>query len=436
MPNYPNYTIRQAAFNPTIFQGIDFNPQQADMSLLANSFARMEERERTAGDKLSGLQATFAKLRESVINTPEMNEWLDKYSRNIVNEVQSFARHSDYAGAITAATNLAGQVLNDPALQGRIKFSAQVNEEDAILKQRLAKGEINQNTYDWAKHRRNLQYEDELDNSGNIVGGTNYAPMIVHNSIDWNKLNMDAFNGITAAKDSRTDTTQRSYNNPSSTPFTEDGHTQEAMSAYGYKIGSGTAYQKVTVEEIRGQLKEMIALNPELRQSVWQEYQIETYMYRNNVKERNDLANQIELLEYKKQSGDWTEEDDKQLEKLSKKFDEAESKIMYENQMLFTGGETAFENWFVRKVTNGLFAENLAYNWTTSSYDNSKEYSRYAGSTKKGASAGTNEESEELVHPSAGGVRTEQTHNYDKADIEARAAGKSISDIAKKNNKK
>ena len=93
------------------------------MSLLANSLAKLEERERTANEKISAMDVAFGDIRSKLHQDKETLQWFNDFSNKYKDQVASYARLGDYGNAINAAVRLGGEAANDAELIGRLKIT-------------------------------------------------------------------------------------------------------------------------------------------------------------------------------------------------------------------------------------------------------------------------------------------------------------------------
>ena len=77
-------TLAHPVFTPADIKFAEYTPQQEDMSLLANSLARMEERKRTANEKISAMDVAFG---EAVAGT---NVYVPINLTSILMDLESF----------------------------------------------------------------------------------------------------------------------------------------------------------------------------------------------------------------------------------------------------------------------------------------------------------------------------------------------------------
>lgn len=427
MPIANQYGVKPLDLVFASFNGTNITPQLADANLLANTFSKMEERQRTANEKMSALNETIGNIRANLINTDQMNEWMDEYSRNIVGTVKNYAKYGDYGLAITSATRLAGEVLNDPALQGRIKFSTAVKADEAKQENRIGKG-ISRAKFDWYKDTRNLNYEDAIDSNGNIIGGTEYSPMTIYDDVNIAEWAMRAVNMLKADKGSRLITESNTFDNRSTRPMVAGEHVQDPLSSYGESTTiEGIQYERKDPNDILKMLNRLLVENADIFPAIEQQYEVERYNYNKKKEQQVEAANELEKLQYKKATGEWTNDDETKLQEVTEHLATLNEQLQYRNDLLFTNGKTAYKEWFARRIIADLYAKGLSYNWEYVTSDTKKQFAQY-DQTKKGSGPGNTEDDTTPEHPKAAGVSVKQSVDFKGDNDKTQAAGNAILD--------
>ena len=339
----PEMSIAKMQYNPATFQGVNFTPQAPDMNILARSLAQAEERHNTAIEKKSEIDKTLAGLEAKLHNDKETQQWFANYKDNIEKQIQDEVNNGNYGSAIRVATGLAGSILRDPAMQGRIRAEESYQKEVKTQQERRDKGEINQNTFDWWLAHNPYKYQDNYDSEGNIIGGTEYiAEFRPVTDINWAAKAQAAYQMITPYKKTkakRPSTLGDVTNIKSST-----------LKGYSYEE------QSISEQDILDNIETLLSATPDGYRQAEQAYDVATF-------ELNKMLKQYEELIAKNPNSDEAIE-------LGQKL-ETRRKLMYKN-----GSPIDYKEYYARMVTNNLYANKLAYEW-----HNDADYPVIKGST-------------------------------------------------------
>ena len=252
-------------FSPATFQGNTFAPQQADMSLLARSLDKIEQRELATNQQRGAIAKALADVE---LNEAE-DEWKSNYANDIQNQINGLIQFGDYSNALNAATTLAGKALADPALKGRVRAQQEYKKKrDEVL----ARADLNQVTKDRWLEQNPYHYEDKLDANGNIVGGTKWEP-------DWNPV-------------SRYDMTElygrakqlaavEAGGGESATFIDENGNqvTDPSKGFYGMAVKRGTKWERLPVEKLQKVFNSLFAQVPGAKDALMQDMDDKLWQY-------------------------------------------------------------------------------------------------------------------------------------------------------------
>lgn len=117
----PKVNLATASFTPATFQGNVFTPQQADISLLARSLDKIEEREEKLANQRLALGEAFSKARELLPDNAETNQYITDNQNRIRDNINAMVNAGDYAGALNSAKRLAGDFISSPEYNARVK---------------------------------------------------------------------------------------------------------------------------------------------------------------------------------------------------------------------------------------------------------------------------------------------------------------------------
>lgn len=357
----PKYNLATAQFTPVVFEGATYKPEQEDMSLLANSLAKLEERERTANEKISAMDVAFGDIRSKLHQDQKTLQWFNDFSNKYKDQVASYARLGDYGNAINAAVRLGGEAANDAELIGRLKTSKQYEDLDAAQRARINKG-ITQDTYNWWKKTHKYHHVNIYDDTGTVVvGAEEIDTPVPYDDIDFTKLAETAYRLITPDK------VAKGSNTSISSSHSVDG----TGSSYSTASGSSRRVEKVRKEDILVRMDELLPALPGGFSSVEQAFDV----YRDKLDE---------MKESLKHMTPGTDEYKQQQQKIEKR-----------EQLMSNNGSTItdYKEFCARMVTNKLFAKGLAYDWrsteTSSQRSNSSVERTDGGGSHGGRISGT-----------------------------------------------
>lgn len=272
----PQYNLRTATFNPIAFNPIGYTPQTPDVSIMERSLQAIENRRNIAAQQKSQLDTALGEI-ESKLNPAEA-QWFNDYKANINNQISDSMAIGDYGNAIRTAIDLGGKTAKDSAILSRIKANEDYNNWDKTLQNRLAKGEISQDTYKWSIANNPYQFNETLDANGNVVGGQLADTNPIYNTIKWDELMAKAVSLI------RPNTIQTDNagggNNPSRYNAGNDG-IAELDKQIGVASNSwrrGHSIEQVTSEEILDSVGALLNI-PDLKEQAIQDWQVSVWKY-------------------------------------------------------------------------------------------------------------------------------------------------------------
>lgn len=348
----PNVSLAAGGFTPAAFTPFVYAPKEFDVTPLQKSLATLDERKERTDQQRAAIRSALGKVK---LNAAE-DKWKNDYVNDIMSKIDNAAQFGDYSAALETATDLAGSALSDPALMGRVRANEQYEEEIKRQKDRVARGEISQNTYGWWLKNNPYKYSDIRDDNGTIVGGTEYEPTSRPvNDINWASAAMAAFRMVSPYKMSKsTDGSTTVHNNTaSSLPRGKNTYKPgEAISSSGH---SSQSEERVTKEQITARMEELLSSTPDGYRQAEQAFDVAMYDFQNMVDKYNSLIEE--------------NPDSKEAKDLAQKIDQRKH-LMYRNGSLID-----YKEYYSRMITDSLFAEGLAYDWKTSSSGGSSSYS-------------------------------------------------------------
>lgn len=352
MPEIPTMSLKTVQFNPTVFTPTQYEYKAADMSLLAQSLAQRETRMKEAAQGKSAIDRTLGEL-ELKLNPAEA-EWFAGYKNEIRNQIQSSIDAGDYGAAVRDATTLAGSVIQDPRILGRIRSQEAYDTELKTQQARRDRGEISQNTYDWWVANNKYSYTDNKDSNGNFVEGSPWqAATRPVKDINWAEQAATAYKLITPKKNT-------SSRGGGSSVTNADG------TGTGSKWSNNSGVEQITVEDILGNIDELLSATPDGYRQAEQAYNVAVYDFNRLETQYNSLA-----------------DDNPEKEALGQQL-EARRKLMYKN-----GSPINYKEYYARMITENRYAGTLAYRWTTSGKENFSSNNYQSAGSGAGGALGT-----------------------------------------------
>lgn len=353
MQEIPTMSLKAVQFNPTVFTPTQYEYKAADMSILERSLAQREARMKEAAQGKNAIDRTLGEL-ELKLNPAEA-KWFEGYKQDIRNQIQSSIDSGDYGAAVRDATTLAGSVIQDPRILGRIRSQEAYDTELKTQQARRDKGEIGQNTYDWWVANNKYSYTDNTDANGNFIEGSPWkATTRPVKDINWAEQAATAFKLITPKKNT-------SSKGGGSNITNADG------TGKGSKWSSNSGIEKITVEDILGNIDELLSATPDGYRQAEQAFDVATFDLKRLQEKYNSLA-----------------DDDPNKDVIGEQLD-ARKKLMYKN-----GSPITYKEYYARMITDNHYAGTLAYKWTTSGNESFSSKDNYAPGSGGGGAVNLN----------------------------------------------
>ena len=353
MQEIPTMSLKTVQFNPTVFTPTQYEYKAADMSILERSLAQRETRMKEAAQGKSAVDKALGEL-ELKLNPAEA-KWFEGYKQDIRNQIQSSIDSGDYGAAVRDATTLAGSVIQDPRILGRIRSQEAYDTELKTQQARRDKGEISQNTYDWWVANNKYSYTDNTDANGNFIEGSPWkATTRPVKDINWAEQAATAFKLITPKKGSSTKGGGHSTTNADGT-------------GDGNKWSRSSSTEKITVEDILGNIDELLSATPDGYRQAEQAFDVATFDLKRLQEKYNNLA-----------------DDDPNKDVIGEQLD-ARKKLMYKN-----GSPITYKEYYARMITDNHYAGTLAYKWTTSGNESFSSKDNYAPGSGGGGAVNLN----------------------------------------------
>lgn len=194
--------LPSGGFAPAVFQGNTFTPQQADMSLLARSLDKIEEREEKLATQRLALGEAFSKARELLPDNEETNQYITDNQNRIRDNINAMVNAGDYAGALNSARRLAGDFISSPEYNARVKEHKSRKEWIEQLDRSNVDNYIKEYYKDTYQDRNNFT----RDKNGNITGTAGWEAPLPEQGQSANSIIQAA---VKATADERTDSSNQ-----------------------------------------------------------------------------------------------------------------------------------------------------------------------------------------------------------------------------------
>ena len=190
--------LPSGGFTPATFQGNTFTPQQVDMSLLARSLDKIEEREEKLATQRLALGEAFSKARELLPDNEETNQYITDNQNRIRDNINAMISVGDYAGALNSSRRLAGDFISSPEYNARVKEHKSRKEWIEQLDRSNVDNYIKEYYKDTYQDRNNFT----RDKDGNITGTAGWEAPLPEQGQSANAIIQAA---VKATADQRTD---------------------------------------------------------------------------------------------------------------------------------------------------------------------------------------------------------------------------------------
>lgn len=351
MPDIPTMSLKTLQFTPAVFTPSQYEFKEADMGFLERSLAQKEARMKEAAQNASAIDRALGEI-ETKLN-PSEAEWFEGYKSNIKNQIQSSFDSGDYGAVVRDATTLAGSVVQDPRILGRIRAQEAYDTELKTQQARRDRGEISQNTFDWWVAHNTYSYTDNKDANGNFIEGSPWkADTRPVKDINWAEHAATAYKLITPKKGASTRGGGHSTTNADGT-------------GDGNKWNRSSSTEQITVEDILGNIDELLSATPDGYRQAEQAYDVARFDLKRLQDQYNSLA-----------------DDDPNKAVIGQQLD-ARKKLMYKN-----GSPITYKEYYARMITDNKYAHTLAYKWTTSGNESFKSNDYQSAGSGAGGSIG------------------------------------------------
>ena len=326
-----NYVLQERPIQPAV-----------DLGVVTQSLATIHQGNKEALQTESALRSAIAEM--------DLNETEDNFRQVLFDDITKTIDENSIAGnayyALDDIIKKQGDIASNPALLGRLKAQQAYKQYKETIDSRVAKGDISTDTGEWAKSLNPYHYEDKVDETGRIIGGSEWLPnMTPVSDIDINQV----FDAVSKQLKPKSSTWSGG-----SVFMNADGTTSKnyvpgsTVSVWSESSGS---YERITEDMISEAINNAFQNNPQLAAAARQQY---------------------DVLTWKADKGDLTPENDANFNGNGGYFDKS--------------GVAKTYNQYIQDMING-YASTHAYNNTVSkiSYNNSAINAAYKATQLSGA---------------------------------------------------
>ena len=242
----PRISLKEYSINPAQITFGQFTPQVKDMSIAQRSYLELNNRRKESSEKLGALDESLGKIRDNLHQDPETLAWFDNYINEQKAKIQTYVDNNDFSTAINKTVRLAGSVINDGNLTGRLYANEKYNKYVKDLDDMLKANKIDQSIYDWAKDNHQYKYKELTDNEGNVVGGDlDMDTSLPVPGINFAANAMAAFKMITPKKSGSSTSRATEVSNLSDQDITRGKATYKKGESVSSSYSSGSTTEKV-----------------------------------------------------------------------------------------------------------------------------------------------------------------------------------------------
>lgn len=225
----PTISLKQTQFNPIEFKPLGYEPKVADVSILANSLANIENRMNKATETQSAIDAALGKIETQLHQDEETALWFQDKKNKIKETIQDQINIGNYGAAIRVGTKLAGEIASDTELAARIKSNEQYKKIVDDVEKRVEEGQVTRQDADWFLANNKYKHENITDGQGNVIGGKEIKLKPLYNSLNVAELFLLADKFTVPFKTSTGSTTINSDGTYSGTGYSRERKTKEQL---------------------------------------------------------------------------------------------------------------------------------------------------------------------------------------------------------------
>lgn len=256
-----NYILQERPIQPSV-----------DLNVVTDSLSKIHTGNKEALQQQNALRTAIAEM--------DLNEAEDGFRQQLFDDITTTVEENSIAGnAYYALDNIikkAGDIGSNPGLLGRLKAQQAYKKFQTEIDSRK---DLNDDTKAWAKAMNPYQYADKTDDTGRVIGGTEWKPGITPvEDIDMNKVYALASQYIKPKKS----------NWDSATFVDEDGNISKTYKPGYFVLNEMTGKkEEVTREMVDNAINMTINANPEIEASMKQSFEVAKWKYSNGDTSNN-----------------------------------------------------------------------------------------------------------------------------------------------------
>lgn len=239
-----------------------------DLGIVQNTLATI-----TAGNK-EALQTQSA-LRTAIAEM-DLNEAEDGFRQALYDDISKTVEDNAIEGnayyALDDIIKKQGDIASNPGLLGRLKAQQAYKQYRTQIDSR---NDINQDTKEWAKALNPYHYEDKVDESGRIIGGSEWFPdMVPVSDVDFNDVLKLAAQYTTSDAGGETSISFLDANGrPTDKPTDSIG-----------RLSTTGQWERLTPDKLRAGVYAAMNANPEYSAGLHQAYKVLEWKWENGDK--------------------------------------------------------------------------------------------------------------------------------------------------------
>lgn len=144
------------------------NPVNLDV--LANTYNTLENKHLQALE----LRAKYGEALQALPLHPNEDAWVAQRQQDIKNAFNDNLRYGNAAASLDDLVRTWGDIKGDPAMKGRLRANQEYQNYMANLE---ANKTLDEDTKAYYREKNKYYYQDTYDNTGNIIGGTEWKPL-------------------------------------------------------------------------------------------------------------------------------------------------------------------------------------------------------------------------------------------------------------------
>lgn len=250
-------------YRPGVFQGVSFEPKEADISILQHSLDKLDNEYKQVMQQKGIISDALGKYEVQLHDDPTTKQWFSDYKDRIYNNIANKVGTGSFDEALRVAMNEANAMQTDSELLGKIKVNKQYQTYVDGIKNKINQGKLSHNEGDYVLH--NAVYKEKAITNENkkIIGYEDYEEPTYYESLDFAQIWKTAEN----LRNSSTKSTSRESS--------KSGDTDHGT--YSKSSGSSHSKTQITAAEFKSTFDKLIKNNPDFLPALAQSYKADVY---------------------------------------------------------------------------------------------------------------------------------------------------------------